>query len=73
MSIRFSPVMLFPVQPSVARSTISCGGEVTSEEVDILSAVDADQPLAYAVLVPISARFKSVSELGQSEEASLLY
>lgn len=41
---------------------------ITSEEVDILSAVDADQPLAYAVLVPVSAGLRSVSELGQSEK-----
>jgi hypothetical protein len=56
MSIRFSPVMLLAVCALALFDRILKGEKrLTSEYVDILAAVDTDQPFGNALFVPVSA------------------
>jgi hypothetical protein len=56
MSMRFSPVMLLAVCALALFDRIPKGQKrLTSEDVDILAAVDADQPLGNTLFVPVSA------------------
>jgi hypothetical protein len=56
MSMRFSPVMLLAVCALALFDRVLKGEErLTSEDVDILAAVDTDQPFGNALFVPVSA------------------
>lgn len=70
ISIKFSPLMLFSVL--VSRALAWWAGGRTFEEVDILGAIDADQPLANLCLVPMSVHVSMEDATAGKGQAHLI-